>query len=223
MSRYAEPMARLIEELKKLPGVGTKSAQRFAFHILRSTDEDAAALAEAVRGLKASLRLCSSATTSPMSIPAPTAPTRPQPAADLRCRRADEHRLRWSGRADTRASITCCTDALAAARRGAGSVAHQNAHWPCRARRGGRGDSGHQPHLGGRSHGALAGQRTARLAGPDHANCHRRSRRQRHRVRRRSDDGARHGGSERPLGEFRMGRNCVISTTYIILYNLLNG
>ena len=59
MSRYAEPMARLIEELKKLPGVGTKSAQRFAFHILRSTDDDAAALAEAVRGLKASLRLCS--------------------------------------------------------------------------------------------------------------------------------------------------------------------
>lgn len=59
MSRYAEPMARLIEELKKLPGVGSKSAQRFAFHILRSTDEDAAALAEAVRGLKASLRLCS--------------------------------------------------------------------------------------------------------------------------------------------------------------------
>ena len=52
-------MARLIEELKKLPGVGTKSAQRYAFHILRSTDEDAAALAEAVRGLKASLRLCS--------------------------------------------------------------------------------------------------------------------------------------------------------------------
>ncbi len=59
MSRYAEPMARLIEELKKLPGVGTKSAQRYAFHILRATDEDAAALADAVRGLKASLRLCS--------------------------------------------------------------------------------------------------------------------------------------------------------------------
>jgi recombination protein RecR len=59
LSRYAQPMARLIEELKKLPGVGTKSAQRFAFHILRSTDEDAAALAEAVRGLKESLRLCS--------------------------------------------------------------------------------------------------------------------------------------------------------------------
>jgi recombination protein RecR len=52
-------MARLIEELKKLPGVGAKSAQRFAFHILRASDEDAAALADAVRGLKASLRLCS--------------------------------------------------------------------------------------------------------------------------------------------------------------------
>jgi len=39
--------------------VGAKSAQRLAFHILRASDEDAAALAEAVRGLKASLRLCS--------------------------------------------------------------------------------------------------------------------------------------------------------------------
>ena len=52
-------MSRLIYELKKLPGVGTKSAQRFAFHLLRSSDEDAAALADAVRELKASLRLCS--------------------------------------------------------------------------------------------------------------------------------------------------------------------
>ena len=59
MSRYAEPLARLIEELKKLPGVGAKSAQRYAFHLLRASDEDAAALAEAVRGLKANLRLCS--------------------------------------------------------------------------------------------------------------------------------------------------------------------
>jgi recombination protein RecR len=59
VSRYAEPMARLIEELRKLPGVGTKSAQRFAFHILRGSDADAAALADAVQGLKANLRLCS--------------------------------------------------------------------------------------------------------------------------------------------------------------------
>ena len=59
MARFAEPMARLIEELKKLPGVGSKTAQRFAFHILRASEEDAAGLAEAVRNLKANLRLCS--------------------------------------------------------------------------------------------------------------------------------------------------------------------
>ncbi|HZU43477.1 MAG TPA: recombination mediator RecR [Terriglobales bacterium] len=59
MSKFAEPMARLIDELKKLPGVGSKSAQRLAFHILRSSDEDAEALAAAVRDVKANLRLCS--------------------------------------------------------------------------------------------------------------------------------------------------------------------
>lgn len=59
MSKFAEPMTRLIEELKKLPGIGSKTAQRLAFHILRSPDEDAEALAAAVRDVKASLRLCS--------------------------------------------------------------------------------------------------------------------------------------------------------------------
>jgi recombination protein RecR len=59
MSKFAEPMARLIDELRKLPGVGTKSAQRLAFHILRSTEEDADLLAAAIRDVKASLRLCS--------------------------------------------------------------------------------------------------------------------------------------------------------------------
>jgi recombination protein RecR len=59
MSRFAEPMARLIDELKKLPGVGSKSAQRLAFHILRSSEEDATALAAAIHEVKASLRLCS--------------------------------------------------------------------------------------------------------------------------------------------------------------------
>ncbi|HKR84574.1 MAG TPA: recombination mediator RecR [Terriglobales bacterium] len=59
MSRFAEPMARLIDELKKLPGVGTKSAQRLAFHILRSSEGDANALALAIQEVKASLRLCS--------------------------------------------------------------------------------------------------------------------------------------------------------------------
>jgi recombination protein RecR len=59
MSKFAEPMSRLIDELKKLPGVGSKSAQRLAFHILRSSEDDAEALAAAVRDVKANLRLCS--------------------------------------------------------------------------------------------------------------------------------------------------------------------
>ena len=52
-------MARLIDELKKLPGVGSKSAQRLAFHILRSSEDDANLLAGAIHDVKASLRLCS--------------------------------------------------------------------------------------------------------------------------------------------------------------------
>src|SRR5882672_8106793 len=59
MSKFAEPMTRLIDELKKLPGIGSKTAQRLAFHILRSSDDDAEALAVAVRDVKANLRLCS--------------------------------------------------------------------------------------------------------------------------------------------------------------------
>ena len=59
MTKFAEPMARLIDELKKLPGIGSKSAQRMAFHILRASGEDAEALAEAIRNLKEKLHLCS--------------------------------------------------------------------------------------------------------------------------------------------------------------------
>jgi recombination protein RecR len=59
MARFAEPMSRLIDELRKLPGIGTRSAQRLAFHILRSPADDAEALAHAIRELKAHLRLCS--------------------------------------------------------------------------------------------------------------------------------------------------------------------
>jgi len=51
MQRFAEPMTRLIDELRKLPGIGTRSAQRLAFHVLRSSDEDAEALADAIRDL----------------------------------------------------------------------------------------------------------------------------------------------------------------------------
>jgi recombination protein RecR len=58
-TRFAEPMSRLIEELRKLPGIGTKTAQRLAFHVLRSPSEDAENLADAIREIKKHLRLCS--------------------------------------------------------------------------------------------------------------------------------------------------------------------
>jgi len=59
MRTIAEPISRLIEELNKLPGIGPKSAKRLAYHILRSPDEEARALAEAILTLKERIRLCS--------------------------------------------------------------------------------------------------------------------------------------------------------------------
>jgi recombination protein RecR len=56
--RFAAPLERLIERLKKLPGVGAKSAQRLAFHLLRGGEDDARQLAEAILDVKRHLRLC---------------------------------------------------------------------------------------------------------------------------------------------------------------------
>ena len=55
---YAPPVNRLITELARLPGIGQRTAQRLAFHILRSSNEDALALAEAIREVKERIRLC---------------------------------------------------------------------------------------------------------------------------------------------------------------------
>ena len=55
----ARPLARLIDELSKLPGVGPKTAQRLAYYILRASMSDADALASAVRSVKTDLRYCS--------------------------------------------------------------------------------------------------------------------------------------------------------------------
>jgi recombination protein RecR len=59
LSRFAEPLNQLIDELSKLPGIGRKSAQRLSFFILRASEADAFALADAIRDLKAQLHLCS--------------------------------------------------------------------------------------------------------------------------------------------------------------------
>jgi recombination protein RecR len=58
MPDFAEPLARLIQELKRLPGVGQKSAQRIAFHVLRTSHEDAQRLAQAVVDVKEKLGIC---------------------------------------------------------------------------------------------------------------------------------------------------------------------
>jgi recombination protein RecR len=59
MLDYAEPVTRLIDEFKRLPGIGHKSAQRLAFHLLKATAEEAEKLAEAIREVKARIIICS--------------------------------------------------------------------------------------------------------------------------------------------------------------------
>lgn len=59
MKHYAKPLARLIQELSRLPGIGGKSAQRLAFHILSMSEQDAAAIADAILEAKRSMKYCS--------------------------------------------------------------------------------------------------------------------------------------------------------------------
>jgi recombination protein RecR len=54
----APPLQRLVTELSKLPGIGNRTAQRLAFHVLRASDEDAYALAAAIRDVKEKITLC---------------------------------------------------------------------------------------------------------------------------------------------------------------------
>jgi recombination protein RecR len=56
---YPAPVARLIDELRKLPGIGPKSAQRIAFHLLRGTKDEASRLAESIGTLLDGIRFCS--------------------------------------------------------------------------------------------------------------------------------------------------------------------
>jgi recombination protein RecR len=55
---FASPIARLVQQLAKLPGIGEKTAARLAFHILRAAPEDAAALAAAITDVKQKIRFC---------------------------------------------------------------------------------------------------------------------------------------------------------------------
>src|SRR5260370_13111161 len=59
MPDFAEPIARLIDQFKRLPGIGQKTAQRLAFHVLRTDPEEAVALADPIRDAKTKIRECS--------------------------------------------------------------------------------------------------------------------------------------------------------------------
>ncbi|HEY3971274.1 MAG TPA: recombination mediator RecR [Solirubrobacteraceae bacterium] len=58
MSSFAPPVQRLVTELSKLPGIGNRTAQRLAFHILRASEQDALGLAEAIKEVKEKVGLC---------------------------------------------------------------------------------------------------------------------------------------------------------------------
>ncbi|MFI5005766.1 MAG: recombination mediator RecR [Solirubrobacterales bacterium] len=58
MSTFAPPVQRLVTELSKLPGIGSRTAQRLAFHILRASGEDATALAQSIIEVKERIGLC---------------------------------------------------------------------------------------------------------------------------------------------------------------------
>lgn len=59
MARYSETIERLMTQLGKLPGIGARTAERLAFHLLKSTDDEALALADAIRDVKTMIRPCS--------------------------------------------------------------------------------------------------------------------------------------------------------------------
>ena len=110
MPDFAEPLARLITEFKRLPGIGQKSAQRLAFHVLRASREDAEHLSQAVLDVKDKLglcRLCNNISDSELCqyCRDPNRDSR----SGLRGGRAAQHRRASRPRASSRAATTCCT------------------------------------------------------------------------------------------------------------------
>ena len=109
MNEYPAPLARLVDELRRLPGVGPKSAQRIAFHLLKAPKEDAQRLAEAVGELQQALRLCS--TCNAITDREVCATCADASRSDrVVCVVEEPHNLLGSSaRATSRAATTCCT------------------------------------------------------------------------------------------------------------------
>src|SRR6202165_4303295 len=149
MSKFAEPMVRLIDSLKKLPGIGSKSAQRLAFHILRSSDEDAEALAGAVRDIKANLRLCSICNNITDVDPCVYCSSATR---NLRivCVLEDPTNIAAIEKTKHFNGVYHVLHESLSARRGAGATAHLRTHQSRRCRQCGGSDRRHQSHRGRR-------------------------------------------------------------------------
>ena len=200
MSRFAEPMARLIEELKKLPGVGSKTAQRFAFHILRSSDEDAELLADAVRQVKASLHLCSICNNITDVDPCTycSNATRNQ---RLVCVVEEPTNIAAVEKTRHYNGVYHVLHGALSPLHGVGPEQLRIANLRTSRRRGQRGrtDPGDQSHRRRRSHRNLSLAPVSRFRREGNAHRHRRACRQRHRVRRRSHHAEGHRRPSRNL------------------------
>ena len=104
----ARSLNRLIEELQRLPGIGPKSAQRLAFHLLKTPREYTDRLVDALRDVKERVTYCSICNNITDTDPcAFCTQRRPRPACHLRRRGAAERVRRSRRRASSRACITC--------------------------------------------------------------------------------------------------------------------
>ena len=157
MPDFAPSVTRLIDELKRLPGIGQKTAQRLAFYLLRVDREQALALSDAIREAKEKVRECSICNNITDSRPVPLLLERhAQPCQNLRGGRGDEHSGRGKNAAVQRSVSRAGRRAFAAARHRPGSTEDQK---PDRASEGRHGRGNHrrdESDRRGRSHRGLS-------------------------------------------------------------------
>ena len=110
MPDFAAPLQRLIDEFRRLPGIGQKSAQRLAFHVLRSPRDEAAALAAALLDVKDNLGICAECNNISDAELCPYCrdPHRDR-SSDLRGGGAAQHSADRDHAHVSTACITCCT------------------------------------------------------------------------------------------------------------------
>ena len=110
MPDFAEPLARLIQEFKRLPGIGQKSAQRIAFHVLRASREDAAQLAQALARRQGQARHLHRVQQHQRRRAVQLLPrSESRSRRDLRGRRAAQYSADRDHAPVSRVSIMCCT------------------------------------------------------------------------------------------------------------------